>query len=58
MLAGWFQAAGGINFVTATVQHPELGPLEVTVRRTRGKTPSEIIAELKQELEDLKEQRP
>lgn len=46
----FFKEHKGVNFVTSECRHPELGNLEITVRKANGKTPAERIAELESEI--------
>lgn len=44
-LAATFKAAGAENFIEIEVNHDELGPLMLTMRRRFGKMPSTVAAE-------------
>jgi hypothetical protein len=49
LMAGWFEDAGGVNYVELRAFHERLGPFTMTVQRTLGKTPHEIGDELRAE---------
>lgn len=50
----YFKAVGGVNFVSFCAWDPAIGEIEITVRPKKGKTKTQIISELKKEIEDLK----
>ena len=54
LMAGWFDDAGGVNYVELRAFHERLGPFTMTVQRTLGKTPHQIGDELRAENERLK----
>lgn len=58
VLAEEFIAAGGENFVhTVILGAPEeVGPLYLSVQRVEGKTPGELVQELKAELASAREE--
>jgi hypothetical protein len=49
LMAGWFEEAGGVNYVELRAFHERLGPFTMTVQRTLGKTPHQIGDELRAE---------
>lgn len=55
-LAEQFEHDGGVNYVEYTVTHERLGPLILSMRRKLGKEPSELVTELKREVEQLKQE--
>ena len=50
----YFKAVGGANFVSFCAWDSDIGEIEVTIRSKSGKTKTQIISELKKEIEDLK----
>lgn len=61
-LVGWFQEAGGVNYVENTyleldVNHKETGKLTLTLQRVQGKTPDEMRQEAEAERDALKAER-
>jgi len=51
----WYRKNGGENFATMEITHSKSGErFEMTMRRCHGKTPSEVIGELRAELAALK----
>lgn len=60
-LAESMQAMGADNWVTFTINHPELGPLDMTLQRRYGETPSDQLTKAKARIADLEamiEDRP
>lgn len=51
--------AKDVNFLTLTVSHPDVGPIEVTLQKVWGgkKTPADQINELKQRIAALEQER-
>lgn len=48
MMIEWFKRTGGVNYVTCAVQDRRTGArYEITMQRCGGKTPADVIAELK-----------
>jgi hypothetical protein len=55
-LVKMFKKAGGINYVSVSTYHPDLGMFEVTIQRQFGKTPSQLNIELKEKISELEKQ--
>lgn len=41
--AGQFKGSGAINFLELRMEHPETGPMHITMQRTQGTTPAEQL---------------
>jgi len=54
LMAGWFDDAGGVNYVELRAFHERLGPFTMTVQRTLGKTPHQIGDEVRAENKRLR----
>lgn len=52
-LIGMLDTAEAANYLTFSVEHPEVGRYAVTIQRCDGKTPAERIAELEQRLAEV-----
>lgn len=46
-LADSMRAMGADNWVTFTINHPDLGPLDMTLQRRNGETPSDQLTKVK-----------
>lgn len=45
---------GAQNYVTVEFHHHKHGPIQVTVQRKRGKTPSDVATDLRREVTELR----
>jgi hypothetical protein len=53
-MAEMLDAEGALNLVEFTVQHPEKGPMTLTLQRQLGKSPMQLYAEVVRELKAMK----
>lgn len=52
----FFKKSGGINYVEFTLvdgKNPQFGPFTVTIQRMLGKTPAQVVAELRDRVSEL-----
>lgn len=47
-------SVGAENYIELDFEHVKHGPIRVTVQRKRGKTPSDVAAELRREVTELR----
>ena len=48
-----FFKSGADNFFTLNAYHPKLGEFEITVQKKWGKSPAEMLAELRKKIAEL-----
>jgi hypothetical protein len=52
----FFKESGGVNYVEFTLvdgKNPEFGPFTVTIQRMLGKTPGQLVSELREKVKEL-----
>lgn len=50
----YFKTVGAVNYVSFCAWDSSIGEIEITIKPKNGKTKTQIITELKKEIEDLK----
>ena len=57
-LVQWFIECGGENYVEMSVYHEKTGHLVLTLQRREGKTPGQVVQELKARIAELEAVQP
>jgi len=57
-MVDFFRESGGENFVELRAYHKETGPLVLTIKKECGKTPGQIIDELRKQINAIDAKAP